>query len=848
MDYQKLKKAYSDDPEMLKTIELREQTDLLRTIASKSEVTMKGAAMIKGDKGDTPVKGVDYFTPTEIESVKKEVTPIKGVHYFTPDDIKGIKNGIKDEVRPVKGVDYFDGEDGDPGEDADPDMVAQMVLQQLPPQQKIDEGALKKDLLKDILSKIPEVTVPTVKDIIKELKTKQHLEPKDIKGMPINMNDMRWHGGGLSTVSHDSTLTGSGTPASPLKVVGGGSTSLGVVTVQHIDGTITPYNPTTNTDIARGTALLTAMAAAVNKDTIYLNQNTFDIQTGKIDLTLGNTGSVSLIGAGKYSTIIKCAVSANMIVNAASNSTTSDLSLIVTSTGTTFTLPWGNETAVVTNAVLRNVYINGRTDGIYFENGDNPGKIVAEVYDCDIDTKWDGVFYTNYGTINIYNSRFTAVADVTVNSGNETNAVKNDDGQFMNLFNCQMSASGASGSNYGVANFGGFTTIYGGSTTSSGTGDYDINFNGSGSMTVTTDTIYQSNKVNGLLQILTDNPVIIGNVMQDGTGSMISDGSGNVTGVAGTLFTKELQVGMFITCPPEGTWGRVTSITSDTSCTIFPDIAAVDDTFQYARPAFNINTSPNGFSPQGTIQVDGQGQLVLQTGMNGQNQNGNPGDLYFSASALVLKAPLDPVNGSMFTIYTKDGTGIFGGIDYLGRWWSNPGLMPGFGPYDIDASMQVGSRTPDTDILILRGQAAQDGFFLRVQDSGGDDLLAIDGNGQLGIGGDPSYPLDVFNTARFSAAILDSTSSPGTSGYVLTSTGIGALWAPASSGSGFQLPLTGAVNGTNKTFTWTTAPNALGVDGGVLQKTEQTGGTVNWTGTTTTVLAVAPTRAICALA
>lgn len=35
--------------------------------------------------------------------------------------------------------------------------------------------------------------------------------------------DQRWHGGGLSRVSTDATLTGNGTPSSPLSVVGGGS-------------------------------------------------------------------------------------------------------------------------------------------------------------------------------------------------------------------------------------------------------------------------------------------------------------------------------------------------------------------------------------------------------------------------------------------------------------------------------------------------------------------------------------------------------------------------------------------------------------------------------------------------
>lgn len=71
-----------------------------------------------------------------------------------------------------------------------------------------------------------------------------------------------------------------------------------------------------------------------------------------------------------------------------------------------------------------------------------------------------------------------------------------------------------------------------------------------------------------------------------------------------------------------------------------------------------------------------------------------------------------------------------------------------------------------------------------------------------------------------------------------------------SSGSGFQQPLSGVVNGTNKVFTWATAPNAIVVD---QTKTMQAinsapDSNVNWTGTTTTTLQVAPTFDIYAIA
>lgn len=58
-------------------------------------------------------------------------------------------------------------------------------------------------------------------------------------------------------------------------------------------------------------------------------------------------------------------------------------------------------------------------------------------------------------------------------------------------------------------------------------------------------------------------------------------------------------------------------------------------------------------------------------------------------------------------------------------------------------------------------------------------------------------------------------------------------------GTGFQQP-TGAVNGSNQTFVFATAPNVVSVDGVPKQKT-QSDSTANWTGTTTIVLAVAPT-------
>lgn len=58
--------------------------------------------------------------------------------------------------------------------------------------------------------------------------------------------------------------------------------------------------------------------------------------------------------------------------------------------------------------------------------------------------------------------------------------------------------------------------------------------------------------------------------------------------------------------------------------------------------------------------------------------------------------------------------------------------------------------------------------------------------------------------------------------------------------SGYQAPTTGAVNGTNRTFVWVAAPNVIVLDNGNAMNKVSSDGTVNWTGTTTTVLSQAP--------
>ncbi len=70
----------------------------------------------------------------------------------------------------------------------------------------------------------------------------------------IDTNDQRWHGGGISTVIHDGSLTGEGTVASPLAVINGGGTVDSIIASAGISVDSTdPQNPIVSSTITQYT-------------------------------------------------------------------------------------------------------------------------------------------------------------------------------------------------------------------------------------------------------------------------------------------------------------------------------------------------------------------------------------------------------------------------------------------------------------------------------------------------------------------------------------------------------------------------------------------------------------------
>lgn len=192
-NYTKLKKIYADDPIMLAILDKQEQTELEDSVKELKMMTEE-IRKVEGPKGEKGEDGKDGINGIDGRDGK--------------DGIDG-KDGKKGDIG-TKGKDGIDGKDGSPDTPKD-------IAKKLNTLEEIIEPSVIKGYL-------------TIDKIIKEIKS-QKLEMRDIKNMPLNMNDMRWHGGGISditgliTAGTNITITGLGTATSPYIINSTGGTT-----------------------------------------------------------------------------------------------------------------------------------------------------------------------------------------------------------------------------------------------------------------------------------------------------------------------------------------------------------------------------------------------------------------------------------------------------------------------------------------------------------------------------------------------------------------------------------------------------------------------------------------------
>ncbi|HWY34073.1 MAG TPA: hypothetical protein VNX68_05460, partial [Nitrosopumilaceae archaeon] len=181
----------------------------------------KKSVFKKGDKGEKGDPGKD------------------GINGINGSDGRNGINGLNGKDG-MNGKDGIDGQNGKPGEPGSPD-TPQLIADKI----NTLTGAIDFKVL---------FNVPSFEDSNKNSKGKQ-----DINQPARGKLDQRWHGGGLATISHDATLTGLGTPSSPLSVV---PMSTGVSSLNGMTGAVTlaagsniSLNPSGNTITISSTAV-----------------------------------------------------------------------------------------------------------------------------------------------------------------------------------------------------------------------------------------------------------------------------------------------------------------------------------------------------------------------------------------------------------------------------------------------------------------------------------------------------------------------------------------------------------------------------------------------------------------
>lgn len=185
----------SNFPELQSWVSMRERgqnTDILDSLVISLINKIKSVKGDTGEKGEKGDKGDNYeLTREDINFIISVVTPKKGVHYKDGVDGKDGKNGRN-------GKDGIDGKDGLDGTEISPEQIVNKL--------NTLTNVLDSKVLKDVASK---------KELVAQ-------EKRLLDGMVrvdgrIKAIDQRWHGG-LGFVTTDATLTGRGTPASPLSV------------------------------------------------------------------------------------------------------------------------------------------------------------------------------------------------------------------------------------------------------------------------------------------------------------------------------------------------------------------------------------------------------------------------------------------------------------------------------------------------------------------------------------------------------------------------------------------------------------------------------------------------------
>ncbi|MDE1865253.1 MAG: hypothetical protein KGH94_01275 [Candidatus Micrarchaeota archaeon] len=206
------------------------------------------------------------------------------------------------------------------------------------------------------------------------------------------------------------------------------------IIVQHSNSMLVYYNATSNTNVAKGVALITVMNSLLSGDSIYLKAETYNINNNAI--FLNKTTGLKLYGSGKFQTKIITKGSTTFTkggMQCGVNTIVADMGLYINQSYsgqyTDILPPFGAfDNANWANCTARNLYVGGYSDGVYLNT--EPNTVFANnnvyLYNVTSNTMWDafnvggGASYVN--KIFVFDSNFTANSVIN-NPQAETRAI-----------------------------------------------------------------------------------------------------------------------------------------------------------------------------------------------------------------------------------------------------------------------------------------------------------------------------------------------------------------------------------------------------------------------------------------
>lgn len=243
-----------------------------------------------------------------LKTIKDSIAYIENVNDKAMNDINGKKNAMAGQfegrIKEIKAliakVKTIKPKDGIDGISPNPKDIVPLVLEKMP---KIEPFILKR------LEVVQEINTGKKKDLKIELEQIESMDKfeKGILDRALGILDQRTQFLINKTVKHDSTLSGAGTDANPLSVVGGGGgtgtvTSVSVVTANGFAGTVanattTPAITLTTTvnGIIRGNG--NTMAAITIGTGLTFSAGTLSLTSG-----VGAGATLAIVGANSTTT------------------------------------------------------------------------------------------------------------------------------------------------------------------------------------------------------------------------------------------------------------------------------------------------------------------------------------------------------------------------------------------------------------------------------------------------------------------------------------------------------------------------------------------------------------------